>query len=137
VVLLPTHGGNFAPLGAAVERLGPVGGLEISALTDVRVLMAVAQLGADEHGVPLEAGGLHAGEWETSMILSVHPELVRPERGEPGYTGHLEQAMGAVFGQGVDAIAPNGVIGDPSASSAEHGQRYWDKVLEIVLAEIG
>src|SRR2546423_1321269 len=80
VVLVPTHGGNFGPLARALEKLGPVEGLEVSALTDLSALFAIAQLGADEHGVPLTEGGLHAGEWETSMLMSIHPELVHLER---------------------------------------------------------
>jgi creatinine amidohydrolase len=137
VVLLPTHGGNFAPLAAAVERLGPVEGIEISALTDITVLLAIAQLGAEEHGVPLGEGGLHAGEWETSMVMAVHPELVHAERGAAGYTGDLESAIGAIFDKGVETISPNGVLGDPASASPEHGRRYWDKALEIVLAQLG
>ena len=137
LVLLPTHGGNFRPLADALQRLGPVDGVEIHALTDLTALLAIAQVGADEHGVPLSEGGLHAGEWETSMLEAIHPGLVHPERGEAGYTGDPEAAIGAIFADGVHAIASNGVIGDPTQASAEHGQRYWDKVLEVALAEIG
>lgn len=136
VVLLPTHGGNFAPLAAALEELGPVEGLEISALTDLSALLAIAQLGAEEHAVPLTEGGLHAGEWETSMLEAIHPDLVHPERAEPGYTGDPQAAIGAIFSQGVDAISPNGVLGDPTQASPEHGRRYWDRVLEVALAGI-
>jgi creatinine amidohydrolase len=136
-VLLPTHGGNFGPLAAALDQLGPVEGLEIRALTDLGALMAIAQLGAEEFGVPLSEGGLHAGEWETSMLEAIHPDLVHPERGEPGYIGDLQAAIGAVFTDGVHALAPNGVLGDPSQATPEHGRRYWDKVLALALAEIG
>lgn len=136
VVLLPTHGGNFAPLGAALETLGPVDGLEIRALTDVTALLAIAQIGAEEHGVPLGDGGLHAGEWETSMLQAIHPELVHDDRREAGFTGDPEAAIGAIFGAGVDSVAPNGVIGDPARASEAHGARYWDEVLTITLREI-
>jgi creatinine amidohydrolase/Fe(II)-dependent formamide hydrolase-like protein len=135
-VLLPTHGGNFGPLAAALELLGPVPGLEVRALTDLSTLFTIAQLGAEEHGVPLGEGGLHAGEWETSMMLAIHPELVHPERGEPGYTGDPQAAAGAMFGAGVHAVASNGVIGDPGRASAEHGVRYWDEVLRVTLAAV-
>lgn len=136
VVLLPTHGGNFGPLGAALATLPEDPGITISALTDVRVLLAIAQIGEDEHGVPLGAGGLHAGEWETSLLLGVDPTLVRRDRAEPGYTGDLDAALGAIFGSGVHTIAANGVIGDPTDASVEHGQRYWDAVVDIVLDAI-
>ncbi|MFL5824300.1 MAG: creatininase family protein [Solirubrobacteraceae bacterium] len=136
VVLLPTHGGNFGPLAAAIEKLGSVPGIEVQALTDLQALLAIAQLGADEHGVPMNEGGLHAGEWETSMLAAIHPELVHPERAEAGYTGDPEAALGAIFTSGVHTVSPNGVIGDPSRASPEHGRRYWNKTLEVAVAAI-
>jgi creatinine amidohydrolase len=136
VVLLPTHGGNFGPLGAAVEALGPVEGIEVRALTDLGALLAIAQLGADEHGVPLPAGGLHAGEWETSMLQAIHPELEHPDRRAPGFVGDPQEAVAGLFAQGVDSLSETGVIGDPAAASAEHGRRYWDRVVELVLDQI-
>ena len=137
VVLLPTHGGNFGPLASALEQLGPVRGIEIRALTDLGALFAIARLGAEEHSVPLGEGGVHAGEWETSMLMAIHPDLVHLERGEPGYTGDPQAAIGAIFAGGVQAVAENGVIGDPARASAAHGARYWDEVLAITLAELG
>jgi creatinine amidohydrolase len=137
VVLLPTHGGNFGPLAAALESLDPVPGIEIRALTDLSALFTIAQLGEEEHGVPLGEAGVHAGEWETSMLMTIHPELVHLERGEPGYTGDAQAAIGAIFGAGVHTVAENGVIGDPARASAEHGARYWRKALELALVEVG
>ncbi len=136
VVLLPTHGGNFGPLAAALEKLGPVEGIEVRALTNLGALFAIAQLGVDEYDVPLAEGGLHAGEWETSMLMSIHPELVHLDRGERGYTGDMESAVGAIFGSGVDALTANGVIGDPSKASEAHGARYWERVEAITLETV-
>ncbi len=135
-VLLPTHGGNFGPLAAALEKLEPLEGIEVRALTDMKLLLAIAQLGADEHHVPLAQGGLHAGEWETSMLAAIHPQQVRLDQAEPGYTGDPERAMAVIFSHGVRALSENGVIGDPARSTAEHGQRYWEHVRSIVLAAI-
>jgi creatinine amidohydrolase len=136
-VLLPTHGGNFAPLAAALDALGPVDGIEVRALTDLGALFALARVGVEEHDVPLGEGGVHAGEWETSMLMAIHPELVHLERGEPGYTGDPQAAIGAIFGEGVHTVAANGVIGDPTRASADHGARYWDEALAVILAEVG
>jgi creatinine amidohydrolase len=135
-VLLPTHGGNFGPLARALELLGPLPDIEVRALTDLGALFTIAQLGADEHGVPLGEGGVHAGEWETSMLMAIHPELVHRDRGEAGYTGDPQAAVGAIFGAGVDTVAQNGVIGDPRRASAEHGLRYWDEVLRVTLTAV-
>ena len=136
VVLLPTHGGNFGPLGRRSRSSGRIEGIRISALTDVRVLLAVAQLGESEYDVPLAAGGLHAGEWETSLLMAVEPQLVHLERGAPGFTGDLDDALSAIFDSGVHHIAENGVIGDPAAASVEHGERYWAAAVDLVLAAI-
>lgn len=85
-ILLPSHGGNFAPLASAIKKLGFVDGLKVTALTDPTPLFGAAQIGADEFGIPLGEGGIHSGEWETSLMLAIHPELVHLERAETGYT---------------------------------------------------
>jgi creatinine amidohydrolase len=136
LVLLPTHGGNFAPLAAALEELGELPGTTVVALTDLGVLLEIARTGEREHGVALSDGGLHAGEWETSMLLYIHPELVHMERAEAGYTGDLQQGIGRMFESGVKALSENGAIGDPSQASAEHGERYLEVALELVLEQI-
>jgi creatinine amidohydrolase/Fe(II)-dependent formamide hydrolase-like protein len=136
VVLLPSHGGNFAPLAAAVEKLGEPPGTRVVALTDLGALLRLAQTAEREHGVPLGDGGVHAGEWETSMLLAIHPELVHMDRAEAGYTGDLQEGIARMFESGVKTISANGAIGDPARASAEHGERYWQAALEIVLEQI-
>jgi creatinine amidohydrolase len=136
VVLLPTHGGNFAPLAAALEELGDVEGLKVVALTDLSALMKIAATGEREYGVPLGEGGLHAGEWEASMMLSIHPELVKMDRAEAGFTGELQEALERLFAGGTKALSENGAIGDPAKATAEHGGRYWDAALQIALEQI-
>src|SRR3954447_4481689 len=135
-VLLPTHGGNLLPPGQGVRKAGPIDGLRVDALGDPTVLLAVAQVGELEHGVPLGDGGLHAGEWEASLLAAIHPDLVHLERGEPGYTGPPDQAIARLFESGVAELSPNGVIGDPAQASAAHGERYWDEVVRLVLDAI-
>ena len=49
LVLLPTHGGNFAPLAEAVRRLEPDPGIEVRAFTDLGALLAIAQVGGLHH----------------------------------------------------------------------------------------
>jgi creatinine amidohydrolase len=136
IVLLPTHGGNFAPLAAATEQLTAEERAHVVAFTDLAVLFEIAQLGEREHGVPLADGGLHAGEWETSMMLAIHPELVDMNSAEAGYTGDMQEAIGAMFAGGVASVSSNGAIGDPRAATAAHGGRYWDTVVELVLERI-
>jgi len=136
VILLPSHGGNFAPLAGALEGLGDIEGIEVVAVTDLSVLFRIAQLGAEELDVPLEQGGIHAGEWETSMLASIHPDLVDSEAAEPGYLGPLEEGVGRMFEGGMRAVADNGVFGDPRGASSEHGRRYWDAAVQLALEAI-
>jgi creatinine amidohydrolase len=131
IVLVPSHGGNFAPLGAAMERLGDLDGIKVVAITDLSVLVnATLGLGA-ELGIPASEGGLHGGEWETSLMLSVRPDLVHMDRAVAGYTGDLESGMQRFFDEGVHAITDTGVIGDPKQASAANGERYFERIVEL------
>jgi creatinine amidohydrolase len=136
IVLVPSHGGNFAPLAAAAERLEPRLREQVVAITDLGILFRIVEIGRDEFGVPLEAGGLHAGEFETSLLAAIHPELVRMDRAEPGYVGELEPAVAKLFERGMKAISENGAVGDPTSATPEHGRRYWQALVELALAEI-
>jgi creatinine amidohydrolase len=133
LVLVPTHGGNFAPLAAAVEKLAAEHREHVVAITDLGVFLRIAQVGEEEFEVPIPEGGLHAGEWETSMMLAIHPDLVHMDRAEPGFVGDPRETVASLFAAGVDSISDNGAIGDPARASAEHGRRYWDAALELAV----
>ncbi|HEY7932549.1 MAG TPA: creatininase family protein [Solirubrobacteraceae bacterium] len=136
IVLLPTHGGNFAPLAVAVGQLGELEEVDVVALSDLGVLFEIAQIGEREYGVPLAEGGLHAGEWETSLLLAIRPDLARMQDAEAGFTGELQEALQGMFTGGVAALSQNGAIGDPTRASVEHGQRYWAAAVELALEQI-
>jgi creatinine amidohydrolase len=136
IILIPTHGGNFAPLAAAVEKLPAEQRDLVAALTDVSALLQIAQAGAEEHGVPLNEGGLHAGEWETSMLMAIRPDLVDMEHADAGYTGDPAEALEGLFSAGVDSLTDVGAIGDPAKASAEHGRRYWEVALRVAVETV-
>jgi len=136
IVLLPTHGGNFQPLGEALARLGPLEGVKVIAFTDVRVL-ASATIGVGaELGITPAEGGVHAGEWETSMMLILRPELVSMERAEPGYVGDLASGLERFFNEGVHVLADNGVFGDPRRASATAGEKYIERLVDQVVRTV-
>jgi creatinine amidohydrolase len=117
----------------ASERFGQIEGVKVIAITDLSILVnATLVLGA-ELGIPASEGGIHGGEWETSMMLAVNPELVHMERAVSGYTGDLEAGMQRFFAEGVDALTDTGVIGDPKQASAENGRRYFDRLVELAI----
>jgi creatinine amidohydrolase len=131
IVLLPTHGGNFAPLTAALEQMEPLDGVKVIGIGDLGLLVqATLGLGA-ELGVPASEGGLHGGQWETSMMLALRPELVKMDRAVAGYTGDLETALPRFMDEGVHVLTETGVIGDPANASAEHGHLYVERLLDL------
>ena len=124
LVIVNAHGGNPV-LEPAVEELNRTcpdmmvilpelyGGPEVSALF--------------EHG----AVDVHAGEMETSFMLALRPELVRPERAD------CVPAVGRSF---LDYAflpkwAPEGVLGVPSSGSAEKGRRALQAVAQKIAQE--
>jgi creatinine amidohydrolase len=137
VVLLPTHGGNERPLqeaATAAERDGVT--LVVPSLrAAVSALVAVAGARGVSAG---EAGG-HAGELETSLMLALAPRLVRnAAMTEPGYTGPLDGAAAAVFFEkGVEALAANGVLGDPRRASTDAGHAYITAFVEAIERQLG
>ncbi len=136
LVLLPTHGGNFRPLGEAVNRMGPQEGVRIITFPDVSFLMSAILPVASSLGVTPAEGGIHAGEWETSMMLAFRPDLVRMAEAEVGYTGDLMGGIQKFFEEGVHAVSDNGVFGDPRRASAEAGRRYVDQIVDAVVKAV-
>jgi creatinine amidohydrolase len=137
LVLLPTHGGNERPLqqaAAAAER-DSVTIVVPSLRAAVGALVAVARARGVSAG---EAGG-HAGELETSLMLALAPRLVRnAAMTEPGYTGPLDDAAAAVFFEkGVEALAANGVLGDPRRASTDAGHAYITAFVEAIERQLG
>lgn len=103
IVLVNAHGGNVMALSDAVARL--------------------LNEGHDLAWVPCAAdeADAHAGHTETSLMLHLRPSAVRLDRAEPGDTTPLEQLLPTLFRDGVGAVSPNGVLGDPSGASPRAG----------------
>ena len=136
-ILLPSHGGNFAPLAAAVAVLPRYPGLHVDALSDLSVLASLPVHGEREEDISVGEGGLHGGEWETSLLLASDPDSVRMSQAEAGYVGPPHEALAAVFDYGVHTISSNGVIGDPRSADRERGERYWAYIITTILDVLG
>jgi creatinine amidohydrolase len=117
VLLLCAHGGNAA----AMTR-------------------AVCQLRAESHDVllvmPKWDGDAHAGHWETSMQLVLSPDRVHMDRAAAGATQPLAELMPALLVGGVRAVAPNGVLGDPTYADTAFGERLLAELENDLLARV-
>jgi mycofactocin system creatininase family protein len=108
VLFVSTHGGNAAPVARAVEYLRFEG-------RDVRAWS------------PRFGGDAHAGRTETSLMLALDPARVRLELAEPGCTDEITTLMPRLRRDGVRAVSPNGILGDPTGASAEEGRELLER----------
>jgi mycofactocin system creatininase family protein len=125
LVVLSAHGGNGRALALAEARLQQELPTLAVWIPDAMTVCGAAVLAiAAEAGIPLTAVGLHAGEWETSELLCLHPEQVRMDQAAPGYTGDMDAGLVRLVTAGTRALTPTGVVGDPRQADAGRGERY-------------
>jgi creatinine amidohydrolase len=138
ILLLASHGGNYAPLASELPGLRqrhPA--VEVLAYTDLLGLVDAAGEVAARLDVSVDEAGAHAGEWETSMMLAVEPSSVHRDREEPGFMGALGPVLDRINDEGIQSVAPNGVLGDPAKSSAEHGDAYLERMADLFADYVG
>jgi len=82
----------------------------------------------------LEGIDLHAGRAETSLLLALRPGLVRHDEIVSGTTSSLAEISHALRHEGVAAVSPTGILGDPREASAEEGQLLFDAMSSQLLA---
>jgi len=124
-VVMSSHGGNF-PVLAEWERTRRSSDTVV--ISDFHLFEAGFE--AIRPFGRTDTAGPHAEVLETSMMLHLHPELVRMDRAAPGFTG--ESTLDDVLVRGMQAITPNGILGDPVGSTAEMGAA----VLEAIVGRI-
>ena len=135
LLIVNGHGGNIDPLAVAVRELAVEYAMPVVATTpwaaaakQIAALMVTA-----DHPQ-------HACEAETSVMLAMTPDTVRPEHFEEA----MRQAPPAIKGRpaysrfwSFSERAPvTGVIGDPRAATAEKGEQMLDAMAEELAAAI-
>jgi creatinine amidohydrolase len=66
-------------------------------------------------------GDAHAGRTETSLMLHVEPDAVQAGRSVPGVTTPIAELLPRLREEGVRAVSPTGVLGDPTGATADEG----------------
>ncbi len=104
------------------------------------LLRAVTQARAEGREVmmflPRWDGDPHAGRIETSMMLAVRPDWVRLEMAEPGNEEALQVLLPRLRDEGVRAVSPNGVLGDPTGASEAEGASLLDQAATRLIADV-
>jgi creatinine amidohydrolase len=133
LVFLNGHGGNSALLRVACR--------EIRVRHGLLTFLAHPSLPADQGGEAKEdekGYAIHGHTSETSIVMHLRPDLVDlslAERSLPDWLDDYHQVGfggNVVFGWTSDDIMPSGVIGDPTAASAEAGKVLFEAAVGLL-----
>ncbi len=124
--IIPSHGGNFKPLDAMLPRLNEAarahGAARVAAYTDLVDFMRVWVQAIRAIDGPADRVGGHADIAESSIMLTMHPSLVRVELAEEGFRAAFDEAVIArILNEGFKSVTPNGILGDARGMSVEIG----------------
>ena len=136
MVLYNTHGGNTSLVDVLARDLRAEFGLRTFSLS------GSGGLAFDGVSAQERTYGFHAGEVETAFLLYAAPQLVRAGEYTTNYIARVDQpellkpeGSAANFAWLTRDIAPSGVLGDPTAATAENGGR-WVNEASARIAEI-
>ncbi|WP_224333559.1 creatininase family protein [Haloprofundus halobius] len=134
LVLVPTHGGNFAPVNTVAPEIARELDANVVALAELDSLMELMNEGLREAGVDYEEPVIHAGAAETAMVMAVDEGLVRTDRLELGREGDI--SVSRLLSEGFRAITENGVLGDPREATPEAGEAILSTITDAYVERI-
>ncbi|WP_224448409.1 creatininase family protein [Haloprofundus salilacus] len=134
LVLVPTHGGNFAPVNTVAPEIARELDANVVALAELGTLMTLMNEGLREAGVDYEEPVIHAGAAETAIVMAVAEDLVRTDRLELGREGDI--SVSRLLSEGFKAITENGVLGDPREATPEAGEAILSKLTSAYVERI-
>lgn len=131
-----SHGGNAAALAELMPKLA-------AELPDVEILSIPGndafgkniQHIAEEDGIDPQTMGVHAGEFETSVMLAYDEAQVRGDKLSAGYKADFSKDMKKLakhLQDGLHTITENGVLGDARPADKARGERYLEAVADFI-----
>lgn len=81
-------------------------------------------------------GDAHAGLVETSLQLMLDARRVRAEHAAAGATEPLEQLLPRLRRDGVRAVSPNGVLGDPAGAGPDRGRVIFGTLVDDLISTV-
>lgn len=125
ICFVPSHGGNFGPLGEMLPdlRAAVSPSCTVDAYTDLLGFMKLWQDAVRSVDPELEGRvGGHADLAETSEMLSIRPDLVRIQDAETGHVQVFDEELAErIFREGFRAVTPNGILGDARGATRAIG----------------
>ena len=143
IVLISAHGGNTDTMIAYAPRIAK------QLLNQADVYVATGAVNPEEtrkrlalatkYHVSLGKAGVHAGWFETSMVLAIRPDLVDMSKAEEGLDQdsfympeNAKRTQMRGFAVGVKPYSANGILGDPRGATADAGR----ELLELQIEEL-
>jgi len=130
MIVMNGHGGNFA-LGPAVRDINRRNRKLKILIVDFWIFVDAALL----EGCPPGMFDIHANEFETSLMLALHPDLVGPARPDirQAVEGFKQPDLNT-FGMGF--VAPGGACGMPSKASRAKGEKIVESIKKNMLPHV-
>ena len=135
ICMLPSHGGNFKPLDNILNKLNDAVKEEckVVAYTNLIELVKTWEKVVDEESGLADRVGGHADIAESSLMLLLHPELVREEKAEKGFTAELDkEVIQKIIDEGFHTVTHNGILGDARGMSIEIGEKCLSALADVV-----
>lgn len=129
LLILNGHVTNFAPLRCALELLRSRHDHAMVAVCNLHEVSP--RVG---HAYAADAADWHANAAETSLMLAIAPESVRPD--QIAGADDPDRTAGLMFSYPVNRTSKNGVTGLPSRASREDGARLFSWLVEDLSARV-
>lgn len=132
IIMYSGHGGNFITMDkVAKEAREKYPGITIiNGINNHDMEVIFPDIERSENLVEGAIGMCHADDFETSMLLKLHPDLVDMSVVEKGNTEPLtDEALDRLYAGGMAALTVNGVLGDPRFADAERGERNINRMV--------
>jgi len=134
VFLTSGHAGNVPAMRRALSEMqGASLACRVEGLVDWGRYRDPLYAIAERHGLTRRRAGSHGGHYETSVMRRLRSDLVHMERSRPGLINEPDLAGRALRAQGMAAISPDGVIGDPTSATEAAGEEYLQAMTQTIV----
>ncbi len=128
-IVLNSHGGNTGLIDSFIRSYRAATGCRMTTIDYYRGKPFAGQDALFDNPVGLD---VHAGEFETSLMLHLYPGLVDMQRDKSELAECNVPARQLPFGWFTHEVSKSGVIGDATYATEEKGRAYFKIIMQYV-----